>query len=232
MQTDVSVLGIVAARGGSKRVPGKNIAPLLGKPVIHYTIEAAKAAHSLDACIVSTDSQEIADIAKKAGADVPFLRPATLADDTSTDIEYVSHALSWLKQERGWTPNTIVLLPADVPTRTAKDIDATVSFFQDNHFDSVRTLMVPNPPIPYKALYTIEHEKNEAHPLFPQYVGVPMQQLPTVYVSVAVAYILKTDNLQAGSLWGDTVGGFILPENTHVELDEPEHLLQAERVLQ
>ena len=98
MRKQKRTLGVITARGGSKGIPGKNIKLLNGKPLIAHTIEAALASRLLTRCIVSTDSQEIADISKKYGADVPFLRPAELSQDKSTSMAVVQHALNWLKE--------------------------------------------------------------------------------------------------------------------------------------
>ena len=93
----MKTLGIIPARGGSKRVPNKNIRLLNGKPLINYTIKAAKKSTKLDRIIVSTDSLEIADICKKSGAEVPFIRPKELAQDTTADKPVLIHAIKWLR---------------------------------------------------------------------------------------------------------------------------------------
>jgi len=91
------IVAIIPARGGSKRIPGKNIRPFEGKPIISYSIDAAKKADVFDRIIVSTDSDEIADVARSYGAEVPFVRPAEIADDYTGTSEVIIHALSWLK---------------------------------------------------------------------------------------------------------------------------------------
>ena len=91
---------IIPARGGSKRIPGKNIKDFAGRPIITYSIEAALKSSLFDRIIVSTDSEEIAKVARDEGAEVPFIRPASLADDVSTTLEVVSHALEWFKGQR------------------------------------------------------------------------------------------------------------------------------------
>lgn len=228
----VTVLGIIPARGGSKRIPHKNIVEVAGRPLIAYAIRAAARAKSLDACIVSTDDQRIAYIAKLCGADVPFLRPKRYARDASRDIEYLRHALRWLEERRGWKPDIVVALPPDVPTRTPGDIDGAVGFLIRHHFDSVRTLVPPSPPIPYKAMWTLKRGKGkQITPLFPEYVGVPRQLLPEYFFSVGVAYVMKSKFIRRGEIWGGRVGGYLLPAGKHVEIDEPEDLRRAAALL-
>ena len=93
-----NIVGIVPARGGSKGVPKKNIKEIGGFPMIAYSVIAGQLVENMERCIVSTDSQEIADIAKTYGADVPFLRPSELATDSSTDIEYIKHTIDWFDE--------------------------------------------------------------------------------------------------------------------------------------
>src|SRR5207248_658548 len=105
------ILGVVPARGGSKGLPKKNIRPLLGKPLLAWTLEQAKASQYFDRVIVSTDSVEIADIARKSGGDVPFLRPAELARDTTATIDVLVHALSYLKENGEFYDDLVLLEP-------------------------------------------------------------------------------------------------------------------------
>jgi CMP-N,N'-diacetyllegionaminic acid synthase len=116
------VLGLITARGGSKGLPGKNIKPLLGKPLIGWTVEQALACPSLDAVVVSTDSAEIADVARDFGAQVPFLRPAELASDTATSADVVVHALDWL-EGKDQPFDLIVLLEPTSPLRLPADVE-------------------------------------------------------------------------------------------------------------
>ncbi len=116
------VLALIPARGGSKGLPGKNVRPLCGKPMIAWTIEKARKSRYLDEVLVSTDSREIADIAAHHGAAVPFLRPADLASDTSSTLDAVTHALERLR-ENGQEFDWLVLLEPTSPLREDDDID-------------------------------------------------------------------------------------------------------------
>lgn len=116
------VLALIPARGGSKGLPGKNIRPLCGKPMIAWTIEKARKSRFLDEIMVSTDSAEIAEIARTYGASVPFLRPAELASDTASTLDVVIHALDHLGKE-GKTFDWLVMLEPTSPLREDDDID-------------------------------------------------------------------------------------------------------------
>lgn len=126
----MTFLGIIPARGGSKRFPGKNIATLCGKPLIAWTIEAAKQS-KLDSFIVTTDSREIADVAHRYGAWVPFLRPAELATDQAKTVDVLRHAVRYAVEECGIKPDYIVTLQPTTPTRTERDINVAVDFLEN-----------------------------------------------------------------------------------------------------
>jgi CMP-N,N'-diacetyllegionaminic acid synthase len=119
------ILGIVPARAGSVGVPGKNIRPLAGRPLIVHTVEAARRSR-LDRLVVSTDSEEIAAIAVAAGAERPFLRPAELATGSATAYSVVRHALEHFRRHEGWTPQAVLYLQPTSPFRAGPDIDAAL----------------------------------------------------------------------------------------------------------
>lgn len=229
MKKSLRVLGIIPARGGSKRVPRKNVAKVGGLPLIAHAIRAANASKLLDACVVSTDDAAIAAIAKKYGADVPFLRPKQFATDGSPDIEYARHAVEWWDAHRDWKPDIIVLLPPDVPLRTGKDIDAVIRHLMENELDSVRTIAGPIRHPLIKAMW-IRGTGALIDPLHPEFVGKPSQQVPDYYVSVGIAYATRASFVRKGKLWGPRVGGFVVNPERALEIDENDHLLQAQRL--
>lgn len=114
-------LAVIPARGGSKRIPRKNIKPFCGKPIIGWSIEAALASGCFDAVIVSTDDEEIAEIARRHGAQVPFMRPASLADDYTGTLPVVQHAIEW-QQGQGLDPKVVCCIYATAPFITAEDL--------------------------------------------------------------------------------------------------------------
>ena len=134
---DKIVLGVIPARGGSKGVPGKNIRPVHGKPLIAYSIECGLKCPSIDHLIVTTDSQEIADIARKWGADVPFLRPKELAGDTAPMLPVMQHAVIAAEEYYDRRLSTLVLLDPTGPLRVVDDVEGCLKLFRDSDCDAV-----------------------------------------------------------------------------------------------
>lgn len=120
------VLVLVPARGGSKSIPRKNLRDLAGKPMIVHSIEHARAAQTITRVVVTTDDAEIADVARRAGAEVPFMRPGEFAQDLSTDYEFVRHALEWLRDNESYVPDLVVQLRPTTPVRDVRLIDRAV----------------------------------------------------------------------------------------------------------
>ena len=136
-QSHPRVLGIITARGGSKGIPGKNIIDLGGKPLIQYTVEAARAATLLDRCIVSTDCEKIAHIAAEIGCEVPFMRPAELAQDDSPHMDCIRHAINTLAEQENYEADYVMILQPTSPFRTAEDIDAVIDMVSKSSCDAV-----------------------------------------------------------------------------------------------
>ena len=128
MYKNKRILALIPARGGSKGIKDKNIIELCGKPLIAYSIDAAKNSKYIDDILVSTDSEKIAEVAKKYGARVPFLRPYELATDTSTTLDVVLHAIDYVnKEEKKY--DTLILLQPTAPLRKTEDIDSAIEKF-------------------------------------------------------------------------------------------------------
>jgi CMP-N-acetylneuraminic acid synthetase len=127
----MNVLGVIPVRSGSKRVPDKNIRELGGKPLLAHTIEQAASSSVLDRCLVSTDNEEIAAVAREHGGDVPFLRPDHLATDTASSADVLTHALEWVN-EQGHEPTFVALLQVTTPFRTSTDIDEAIEKLQQS----------------------------------------------------------------------------------------------------
>lgn len=135
-----SIIALIPARGGSKRFPGKNLYPLLGKPLISYPIQAAKKSDLIDRIIVSTDDKKIAETAKKYGAEVPFLRPKKISRDKSPVIEAAVFTIKKLQEDEGYTPDYIALLQATTPLINPAHIDDAIKTAIKNRADSVVTV--------------------------------------------------------------------------------------------
>ena len=131
------ILALILARGGSKGIPRKNIKELSGKPLIAYTIEAARNSKYIDRIVVSTDDKEIANVAKKFGAEVPFMRPGELATDKASSNDAIFHALKWLKKYEKYKPDYFLNLQATSPLRNESDVDKAIEKFINNNADSL-----------------------------------------------------------------------------------------------
>jgi N-acylneuraminate cytidylyltransferase len=229
----MDVLALIPARGGSKGLPRKNVLPLLGKPLIAYSIETALATSSVTRTIVSTDDEEIAGVARTHGADVPFLRPAELAEDSSLDYEVFEHALSWLDREEGYRPELVVHLRPTSPIRRAEDVDAAVRAMLDHpKADSLRSVSWPE-QTPYKMWRVTGDyltpllevpEVADAH-------STPRQSLPEVWWQNGYVDIVRPRTvLELGS----TAGERVLPlfvTNPGVEIDDAAGFARAEELL-
>ena len=195
---NMNILGIIPARGGSKGIPGKNIKMIAGKPLIAWTIEAAKKSKLLTRVIVSTDDPKISEVAKQYGAEVPFLRPANLAEDLSTDVEFLIHALDWLKANEGYEPEAIVRLPPTSPLRTAVHIDEGIKKLIDTpEADAVRPI-IETPKHPYK-FWKISADKKWLEPFlgkditgFDEPHNLPRQLFPKVYMHTGAMDVVRT----------------------------------------
>lgn len=193
MIKNFNVFALILARGGSKRVPRKNIKELAGKPLLAYTIEQGKASKYIDRMIVSTDDEEIAKVAREYGAEVPFLRPAELAGDSITDFPVFVHALEWFAEYEGYKPDIVVQLRPTHPLRKSGDIDRAVEILAGHpEADSVRTVKEPD-QTPYK-MYKIG-EAGILEPLLPipgvtESFNLPRQKLPKTYEHVGVADVM------------------------------------------
>jgi CMP-N,N'-diacetyllegionaminic acid synthase len=139
------VLAIIPARAGSKRIPNKNIKYFLGQPLIIYTIKQALEASYINRVIVDTDSDEIATIAIENGAEVPFLRPAKLAQDESQVVNNIIHTLNKLKEDENYDPTHVVLLQTTSPLRTVVDIDKCWELTNSSNASTVLTVCPTHP---------------------------------------------------------------------------------------
>jgi CMP-N-acetylneuraminic acid synthetase len=188
---DKEILAIIPARGGSKRVPRKNVLMLGGKPLIAHTIAHAKQSKYITRVIVSTDDEETAKVAKEYGAEVPFMRPAELAQDMTPDLPVFQHALKWLKENEGYEPAAVVQLRPTSPLRKVEDVDAAIELLLAHpEVDSVRTVIEAEPS-PYK-MYVLEGDGLLAPLLAADkgYINMPTQALPKAYRHIGTADVI------------------------------------------
>lgn len=214
------ILGIITARSGSKGVPMKNIKKLLGKPLIAYTIEEAKKSKYLSRCIVSTDDSKIADIAKKYGAEVPFLRPASLAKDNSSSISVCKHALRWLEKHGFGKFDHVMILQPTSPLRIAKDIDECIKKIVISGADSVMS-MVKLSDFDIKKIKKI---KNEVITPWCEKEGKASNRRDKggeVYKRNCAIYLTKTDCILRGDLFGKVSVAYVMPPERSVDINGP-----------
>lgn len=232
----MEVLAIIQARGGSKSVPRKNIKLFAGKPLLAWTIEAAKQAGSVTRVIVSTEDEEIASIARQYGAEVPFMRPLELASDQAKSIGLLIHALEWLKENEGYEPDLVVQLKPTNPLRRSEHIDSAVGKFIANPgYDSLMTV-TRSPAHPLK---TWAFHGDEIKPFVSEEVsGIreatkqPRQSLPEAYVQNSCVYVIHPKTiLEKRSSMGDRVLGMELPREDSINIDDMLDLDIAELIM-
>lgn len=220
MYKEKKILGIITARGGSKGIPRKNIKLLQGKPLIAYTIQAVAASQYLTRCIVSTDDEEITTVARDFGADIPFMRPAGLAEDNSTSLEVVQHALKTLKDTVHEAYDYVMILQPTSPFRSAGDIDACIQKIVDTDADSVMS-MVELVDFSLKKLKKIQDDIIVPAIADEGAESSRRQDIEKLYKRNCAIYLTKTEYLMNGDLFGAVSRPYIMPEERSVDINKP-----------
>lgn len=224
----MEILAVIPARGGSKGVPRKNVKDLCGKPLIAWTIEAAQGSRHVTRTIVSTDDPEIAEVARHFGAEVPFLRPAEISQDLSTDVEFLLHALDFLKEKEQYEPDIVLRLPPTSPLRTAAHIDEGIEVLLKNpDADAVRPI-AEAPKHPYK-LWKIGEGGTYLEPFLPQsFTGfdqpnnLPRQMFPSAYIHTGAMDIMRRATIrEQKSTSGKKLAYFFMPHEDSINIDHP-----------
>jgi len=184
----MKTVAFIFARGGSKGLPGKNVRLLGGKPLIAWSIEHALAVERIGRVIVSTDSDEIAAVARQHGAEVPFMRPAELARDDSPEWLAWRHALNYLSDTAGGLPEAMVSLPATAPLRVTQDIENCLDEFQKGEADMVITVSDAHRS-PYFNMVKTNSDGSVGLVIPPQSSIARRQDVPAVYDMTTVAYV-------------------------------------------
>jgi len=227
------VLGIIPARGGSKGIPGKNLYPCAGHPLIWYAIEAARGSKGIARTILSTDDEDIAGAGRAEGVEVPFMRPAELAADSSPTRDVIGHALDTLRDREGYQPDIVVLLQPTAPLRTADDVDRSLALLVDGDCDSV--VSVAEIPGHMNAQWQLVIEEGclrlfTGGPL--SQVTTARQQLKPTYTRDGSLYVFWRRTWEDhGNFYGDRVVPYIMPGETFVNIDTVEDLQAAEAYL-
>jgi len=227
------VVGLITARGGSKGVPRKNIQILAGKPLIAWTIEAAIQSQELDRVIVSTDDKEIASIARRFGAEVPFLRPYELALDASSHVDVILHAIDWLAKHEQYTTEYITLLQPTSPFRIAEDIDGAIKFAREKNAKAVIGMMeAPSHPVCLRGmneeglLLELDPEQEES--------TLRRQVLTKVYAFNGALYVLEVDSFKESKTFRpyQETYGYKMPPERSWEIDTEWEFLVASLLME
>jgi YrbI family 3-deoxy-D-manno-octulosonate 8-phosphate phosphatase len=237
MVNKLEVLAIIPARGGSKGIPRKNIKDFAGYPLIAYSILAATRSKYVTRTIVSTDNDEIAQVAREWGAETPFMRPDEFSQDNTTDLPVFQHALKWLQENEGYKPDVVVQLRPTSPIRPLNCVDAAVELLLANpKADSVRGV-VEAAQNPFK-MWRIDPAGGKMLPLVAtpgvdEAYNAPRQQLPMVYWQTGHIDAIRTSTIvKKNSMSGSTIFPLIIDQKYTVDIDNLADWKQAEWLIQ
>lgn len=216
------ILAVIPARSGSKSVPHKNIREINKKPMLAYSIEHAEKSKYINRIILDTDSLQYAEIGKKYGAEIPFIRPEQYATDTATDLDVFYHCLTFLKEKEDYIPDIVVQLRPTYPIRDIKDIDAMIELLlEEKEADSVRSI-APAKEIAYKMwkkgkdkyIEPILTDVKEGY-------NLPRQQLPVIYYQNACIDVTRGNTiLKQHSMTGKRILGYEMKHNYDIDTEE------------
>jgi len=230
------ILGIITARGGSKELPGKNIKPLLGKPLIAYSIEAAKSSGVFDRLIVSTEDEKIAEVARKYDCEVPFMRPKELARDDTPHLPVIQHDVQWLKDNEGYTPDYVMVLQPTSPLRQPFHIKEAVELILKTGADSIMGVSeVPDNFSPTEVMLINERgmlRLFNGNPVYKR--AVRRQDLPQCHTSNGALYLFKTHLIfdkENPNQYGEKVVPYIIDKKYAVDINNHHDWTEAEGAL-
>lgn len=225
----MKILAIIPARGGSKGLPGKNIKPLCGKPLIGWTIEQAKASKYITEIYVSTDSAEIAEVAESFGVKVPDLRPAELASDTAPSSGFVVYTLEKLARE-GKVFDYVILLEPTSPLRETSDIDRSIEMLEA-HPDAESIVGVCKTECAHPAFLT-RIDRGLLQPYQGDMAAIRRQELDELYFFEGTVYVSRTEAfLKKHGFYHDKTLPYIVPKWKSFEIDDAEDWFIIESIL-
>jgi CMP-N,N'-diacetyllegionaminic acid synthase len=215
------VMGLIPARGGSKGLPGKNVISLCGRPLVTWTVQAARGSR-LDRVIVSSDDPDIIRAATADGTvEAPFVRPPELAGDTALAIDVVLHAVRWMADEEGYSPDAVMLLQPTSPLRTRRHIDAAIEAFERARPDSLVSVV----PTPHSMSPDSVMRLGDSGWLQPYLAadahGGLRQNKPAYYARNGAIYVVDRDVLlERRSLYGDRIAPYVMSREESVDIDD------------
>ena len=225
-----TVLAVIPARGGSKGVPNKNLTMLCGRPLLAYTADAALRSRRVTRAIVSTDSEAIADAARRLGLDVPFIRPSALATDDAAMLPVVEHALRTLR-DAGFHPDAVALLQPTSPLRQPEHVDAAIDLLEESGADSVVSVVeVPHQFNP-RSVMTLDGAR--LRPFLDGPSATRRQDKPRVFARNGPAVLAaRASTIDCGSLYGEDCRPLVMGIEESIDIDSPWDLQIAEWALE
>ncbi|MDD2991793.1 MAG: acylneuraminate cytidylyltransferase family protein [Zoogloea sp.] len=222
----MKVLAIIPARGGSKGLPRKNILPLGGRPLIAWSIEAALGASCIHRVVLSSDDDEIIEVAKAHGCEAPFKRPDTLATDEASSMDVVLHALSQLPDH-----DVVVLLQPTSPLRTSADIDSAFELMMRSGAPSCVSVC-PASESPFW-MYSLSAQQQMHRLIKPEVDATRRQELPTAYSLNGALYIARTDwLLQHRSFIGEDSVAYVMPRSRSIDIDIEDDFVTVQKLIE
>ncbi|HEX4143232.1 MAG TPA: acylneuraminate cytidylyltransferase family protein [Pirellulales bacterium] len=228
--TDSNVLGIIPARGQSKRLPRKNLCLLAGKPLLAWAIESARQSRRLNRLIVSSDDDEILAVARAYDEKLPLKRPPELAADDSPAIDYVRHALATLESDASRRFDVVVILQATSPFTQPSDIDATIDLLLTSGADTAVSVMRVDHAVHPVKLKTMSGDRLVPY-LEEERGRMAAADLPEVFVRNCSVYATRRGVIESGRIIGDDCRGYLMPRERSVDINEPLDLELAEFLL-
>ncbi len=215
----MNYVALICARGGSKGVPGKNTRLLAGRPLVGWAIQVAKQVNQISRIIVSTDSEEIARIAKEQGAEVPFLRPSALAEDTSPEWLVWRHALDYLANSEQTEIDGLVVVPPTSPLRSSQDIENCINEYQKGAVDVVITVSEASRN-PYFNMVTVDDQGSAALVISPKTKFFRRQDAPSIFDVTTVCYVARPQFVQQyGGVFEGKVRSVFIPPERALDID-------------
>ena len=232
MYKDKKILGVIPARGGSKGLPGKNIKMLAGKPLIFWTIDAAKKSRYIDEFIVSTDDVKIAEVSRRFGAKVPFMRPRELSMDKTTSIDVMIHALNHF-EDKGICFDYMIMLEPTSPLREADDIDKSIEMLINNRSGAVSIVGIGKVEAAHPVFDVMIDNKGLIKPYVGDFIKAGRRQdLSELYFFEGTVYVSDVKELyKRKSYYHDKTLGYVVPKWKSLEVDDLMDLMCIETIL-
>lgn len=229
MRDSRKTLCLIPAKGGSTRLARKNVLPLGGKPLLGWAVEAAVQSGLMDRVVVSTEDEEIAEVARALGADVPFLRPLHLARDPAGVVDVALHALGELRNKREEYQTLVILLPT-CPFRTAEDIRNACALFQEAQASFLMSVSRYE-HTPFAAMSL--DDEHRLQPYFQKYIGKKSQEMPVAFRANGAIHVLEVAAFERErSYYAQPLIGYEMPWHRSIDIDTEQDLRFAQSLLQ